>query len=369
MSQAQPRIVVRRKGGHEAAKPHGSWKIAYADFMTAMMAFFLVLWLVSLVPKEKLAGIAEYFRMPLMTAVTGGPRNDSGSTVIPGGSPSVIPNPNPVPSRGDERTEGDIRDQENLENLKASLEQLIESDPILKQFQPQLLLDMTPDGLRIQIVDKDNRPMFATGSARVQPYMRDILRQLGPKLNELPNPITVSGHTDSMPYAAGEREYSNWELSADRANAARRELVAGGMQEQKVKQVLGLAAKFSLVKDDPAAAVNRRISLLVLNRRAERRIDEQNAATRSVSDLGDLIGPMKGTAPTIPGGSGTQAVPAATPLPAATGASTAPGVSTPSPAINPAPALQGDTTAPAVKPSAKAASPGVTAGTNRRTTP
>jgi chemotaxis protein MotB len=291
MSQAQPRIVVRRKRNHTAATPHGSWKIAYADFMTAMMAFFLVLWLVSLVPKEDLAAIAEYFRMPLMTAVTGGQRNDTGSTVIPGGSPSVIPNPNPVPSRGDDRSEGDIRDQERLEDLKADLEQLIENDPVLQQFQPQLLLDMTPDGLRIQIIDKDNRPMFAVGSARVQPYMRDILRQLGIKLNDLPNSITVSGHTDSMPYASGEREYSNWELSADRANAARRELVAGGMQEQKIKQVLGLAATVSLVKDDPAAAVNRRISLLVLNRRAERRIDEQNAAGRSPSRLEELMKP------------------------------------------------------------------------------
>lgn len=291
MSQAQPRIVVRRKGGKKSETPHGSWKIAYADFMTAMMAFFLVLWLVSLVPKEDLAAIAEYFRMPLMTAVTGGPRNDTGSTVIPGGSPSIIPNENPVPSRGDDRSEGDIRDEERLEDLKAELEQLIQDDPMLQHFRPQLLLDMTPDGLRIQIIDHDNRPMFAVGSAQVQPYMRNILRELGIKLNDLPNSITVSGHTDSMPYAAGEREYSNWELSADRANSARRELIAGGMLERKIKQVLGLAATVSLVKDDPAAAVNRRISLLVLNRRAERRIDEQNKATRSAIELEQLMAP------------------------------------------------------------------------------
>lgn len=289
MSQAHPRIVIRRKRSNTPATPHGSWKIAYADFMTAMMAFFLVLWLVSLIPKEDLSTIAEYFRTPLVEAVTGGHRNDAGSTVIPGGSPSIIPNPVTVPSRGDDRSEGEIRDQERLEDLKAELEQLIETDPVLRQFRPQLLLDMTPDGLRIQIVDRDNRPMFAVGSAQVQPYMRNILRELGVRLNDLPNRVTVSGHTDSLPYAAGEREYSNWELSADRANAARRELVAGGMQEQKIKRVLGLAASVSLIKDDPGAAVNRRISLLVLNQRAERRIDEQNAAGRSGDDLDQLF--------------------------------------------------------------------------------
>lgn len=285
MSNAQPRIVIRRKRKTTAATPHGSWKIAYADFMTAMMAFFLVMWLVSLIPKDQLSEVAEYFRMPLMTAITGGERNDTGSTVIPGGSPSIIPNQNPVPSRGDDRSEGDIRDNERLEDLKSELENLIENDPVLKEFRPQLLLDMTPDGLRVQIVDRDNRPMFATGSAQVQPYMRDILRELGPMFNTLPNRLSISGHTDSTPYASGERNYSNWELSADRANAARRELIAGGMNEDKVRRMLGLAATVSLIKDDPSAAVNRRISIVVLNRRAERRIDEQNRSLESGRSL------------------------------------------------------------------------------------
>src|SRR5690606_40947432 len=139
----------------------------------------------------------------------------------------------------------------------------------------------TPDGLRIQIVDRQNRPMFATGRAQVQPYMRDVLRELGPVLNQLPNSITISGHTDALQYASGERLYSNWELSADRANAARQELIAGGMQEGKVKRVLGLSSSVSQVKDDPNAAVNRRISIVVLNREAEERIDAQNAAGSS----------------------------------------------------------------------------------------
>lgn len=296
MNKQEPRIVIRRKRSHVSVKHNDSWKIAYADFVTAMMAFFLVMWLVALVPQKDLQEMAEYFRMPLMTAVKGGPKNDTGSSVIPSGNPSIIPNPSPIASRGDARTEGDLRDVERLENLKAELEVLIETDPILQQFRPQLLLDMTPDGLRIQIIDKQNRPMFATGSAQVQSYMRDILRQLGPTFNRLPNPLSISGHTDSVQYASGERDYSNWELSADRANAARRELVAGGMGESKVKRVLGLSSSVSLIKDNPAAAVNRRISIVVLNQRAERRIDEQNASGDSNADVQKLLAPIPGPA-------------------------------------------------------------------------
>lgn len=272
------RVVVRRKRAYGESHHGGSWKIAYADFVTAMMAFFLVMWLLSLVPSGDLKAIAEYFRMPLMTAITGGPNMDVSKSVIPGGSPSVIPNRYPLPGADQGQDQDDRLDIERLEDLKTELENLIESNPVLKQFRPQLLLDMTPDGLRIQILDKQSRPMFATGSAIIQPYMRDILRELAPVLSRMPNSLTISGHTDAMRYATGDRDYSNWELSADRANAARKALVAGSLIENKVKRVLGLADTVNLIKDDPAAAVNRRISLLVLNRRAERRIDEQSAS-------------------------------------------------------------------------------------------
>ena len=277
------RIVIRRKRKVEQPHHGGAWKIAYADYMTAMMAFFLVMWILSLVPRDELAGIAEYFRMPLMTAIQGGPKIDTSRSVIPGASPSPIPSKHPITQPPVDSRRGDElrRDTERLEDLKADLEALIDTNPILQDFRPQLLLDMTPDGLRIQIVDRQNRPMFATGRAQVQPYMRDVLRELGPVFNRLPNSITVSGHTDAVQYASGERLYSNWELSADRANAARQELVAGGMQEGKVKRVLGLSSSVSLVKDDPNAAVNRRISIVVLNREAEERIDAQNAAGSS----------------------------------------------------------------------------------------
>ncbi|KAA0910738.1 flagellar motor protein MotB [Pusillimonas sp. ANT_WB101] len=291
------RIVIRRKRGHEEDAPHGSWKIAYADFMTAMMAFFLVMWLLSLVPPKDLHAIAEYFRTPLITAITGGPKYDHGSTVIPGGAPTVIPQ-SLIPSESDAEAEQDRHDTLRLDGLRQEIEQLIETDPVLREFRPQLLLDMTPDGLRVQIIDQQNRPMFATGSAQVQTYLRDVLRHLGPVFNRIPNSISIAGHTDSTQYASGERLYSNWELSADRANAARQELVAGGMSEPKIKRILGLASSVSLVKDNPGAAVNRRISIVVLNRRAEQRIDKQNAAGAPVTHLDALPEPQ--AAPSLP---------------------------------------------------------------------
>ncbi|HBT33327.1 MAG TPA: motility protein MotB [Pusillimonas sp.] len=292
MSDA-PRIVIRRKRREHPAHHGGAWKIAYADYVTAMMAFFLVMWLVALIPRESLGEMAEYFRMPLMDAIRGGEQINDSSSVIPGQSPSVIPNKNPLPARPANQ-ESDRRDTQRLQDLKARLEELIDTDPVLRQFRPQLLLDMTPEGLRIQIVDQQNRPMFQVGSAVVQPYMRIILRELGPLFNHISNSVTISGHTDAQQYARGERSYSNWELSADRANAARQELVAGGMEEGKVKRILGLASTVNLIKDDPNAAVNRRISLVVLNQRTERRIDQENATgSISVDAQGNVAGAVE----------------------------------------------------------------------------
>ncbi|GGE71228.1 MAG TPA: flagellar motor protein MotB [Paenalcaligenes hominis] len=274
-------IVVRRKGRRSERRHGGSWKIAYADFMTAMMAFFLVMWILTLVPREELKEIADYFRMPLMEAITGGARSEFSHSVIPGGDPSIVPQSYPSGGQDGEHP----RDMERLEDLKYELEALIQSDPDLKQFHPQLLLNMTEDGLQIQIIDKQNQPMFAMGSASVLPYMRTILRAISGLLNEMPNRIRIVGHTDSVQYATGEREYSNWELSADRANAARKELVVGGLSEDKVKQIIGLSSTVSLVKEDPAAAVNRRISITVLSKAAEQRIDAENEAALTDQEL------------------------------------------------------------------------------------
>lgn len=284
------RVVIRRKKSHGAAHHGGSWKIAYADFITALMAFFLVMWLISIVPREELKGIADYFRMPLSVAIAGGPKNSAERSAIPGGGPDTLRDEGEVRRAQGTRTQAQVinadaerRDRHRLERLRQRLENVIESSPVLKRFRPQLLIDITTEGLRVQIVDSQNRPMFATGSAEVKPYMRDILRELGPVLNELPNKVSIAGHTDATQYARGERAYSNWELSADRANASRQELVAGGMSEGKVIRVQGLASSMSLVKDDPYAAVNRRISLVVLNEATQRRIESENAAAADVT--------------------------------------------------------------------------------------
>jgi chemotaxis protein MotB len=161
------------------------------------------------------------------------------------------------------------REQVRLHDLQVKLMAAIEANPTLRQFKQQIRIESTQQGLRIEIVDTQKRPMFALSSNAVQPYMRDILREIGKTLNDVPNRIVVQGHTDAVKYAGGEKGYSNWELSADRANASRRELVAGGMDEAKVMRVLGLASTQNLNKKDPLDPENRRISVIVLNRKTE----------------------------------------------------------------------------------------------------
>ncbi|WP_420998480.1 flagellar motor protein MotB [Cupriavidus sp. 30B13] len=278
-------IVVRKPRGQ--SKPHGnhSWKIAYADFMTAMMALFLVLWLLRASTPKDLVQLAEYFRTPLKVAVAGGNKSSLSSSVIPGGGQDVTRQDAEVRKSADDAVQKarERQEGERLRALKNRLEQIIENNPVLRQFRPQLLLDITSEGLRIQILDTQNRPMFRTGSAAVEPYMRTILREIGPVLNEMPNKVSLSGHTDAANYSNGERTYSNWELSSDRANASRRELIAGGMNEGKVLRVIGLAATMPLDKKDELAPVNRRISIVVLNQRAQARIEAENASAAEVS--------------------------------------------------------------------------------------
>ncbi|MGU3416232.1 flagellar motor protein MotB [Enterobacteriaceae bacterium C34A] len=281
-NQAHPIVVVRRKKhkSHSGAG-HGSWKIAYADFMTAMMAFFLVMWLISISSPKELIQIAEYFRTPLATAVTGGSRISESESPIPGGGDDY------TQRQGEVKKEPNIdelkkrMEQSRLKKIRGELDQLIESDPKLKALRQYLKIDLVQEGLRIQIIDSQNRPMFKTGSAEVESYMRDILRAIAPVLNEVPNRISLSGHTDDYPYATGDRGYSNWELSADRANASRRELVAGGLDDGKVLRVIGMANTMKLQQHGGDDAINRRISLLVLNSQAEQAILHENAESQN----------------------------------------------------------------------------------------
>jgi len=285
---SQRPIIVRRikksGGGHHG----GAWKIAYADFVTAMMAFFLLMWLLGSTAKGDLNGIAEYFQTPLAVALAGGSGAGDSSSVVQGGGKDLSRREGQVKNGDMEAPRRTVSmkaaqaelariEKQKLSELKGRLEEMIEAIPALQQFKSQLLIDIVTDGLRIQIVDEKNRPMFAVGSAQVQSYTRDILREISKALNDVPNRLSISGHTDSRPYSGGERGYSNWELSADRANASRRELMAGGLEEAKIARVVGLSSAVMFDAKDPLSPANRRISIIVMNKRAE------EEASRSLS--------------------------------------------------------------------------------------
>ena len=279
----QPIIVKRiKKGGH---KPHGgAWKIAYADFVTAMMAFFLLMWLLGSTAKGELQGIAAYFSSPLKVAMTGGDGAGNSSSVIPGGGNDLSKVHGQVRRSDVEeakqrrmsldaaRAERAKQDRERLKALEAKIDALITENPRLNEYKSQIRIEITPDGLLIQIIDDQNRPMFDSGSAMVKPYMRDILREIGAALGGVENRLSLAGHTDAVPYGNSDRGYSNWELSADRANASRRELVAAGMPDAKLGRVVGLAASDLLEPNNPRSPANRRITITVLTREAEERL-------------------------------------------------------------------------------------------------
>ncbi|MBP6058665.1 MAG: flagellar motor protein MotB [Nitrosomonas sp.] len=282
---AQRPIVIKRikkvAGGHHG----GAWKIAYADFVTAMMAFFLLMWLLGSSTKAQLEGISDYFKTPLKVAMSGGSGSGDSSSVIKGGGTDFTRQEGQVQKgvikeqKIDKDTKKILRERAELirlEGLKKKIEQAIEANPSLKKFQNQLLLDITTDGLRIQIVDEQNRPMFALGKAELQPYTKTILREIGKMLNDVTNKISLSGHTDGKPFPSGDKGYSNWELSADRANASRRELIAGGMDTNKILTVVGLSSAVLFDKNDPLNPINRRISIVVMNEKAEKAITMDN---------------------------------------------------------------------------------------------
>jgi len=163
-------------------------------------------------------------------------------------------------------------DKQRLLQLKQELEQAIDASVALKPFKDQLLLEITKEGLRVQIIDKENRPMFASGSSRLQPYATQILREIAHVINQVPNKISLSGHTDATPFSKYSNNYTNWELSADRANASRRELLNGGMSEDKVARVVGLSSAVLFDKANPTNPINRRICIIVLNKETEEAI-------------------------------------------------------------------------------------------------
>ncbi len=290
MSEDVRPIVIKRikkvAGGHHG----GAWKIAYADFVTAMMAFFLLMWLLGSTANGDLKGIAEFFQNPLKVGMSGGSGAGDATSILNGGGKDLTSSSGQVKDGDVEskkrgatvreakteqlkteqlRKEFERREKATLNELKQSIERLIEGNSMLRQFKNQLLMDVTTEGLRIQIIDEQNRPMFDTSSAELKPYSKVILREIGRALNAVPNKVSFSGHTDAAQFVGGEKGFSNWELSANRANASRREMIAGGMDENKVLRVVGLSSTVLFDKNDPLSSSNRRINIVVLNKRTE----------------------------------------------------------------------------------------------------
>lgn len=304
----RPLIIVKRyrkvEGGHHG----GAWKIAYADFVTAMMAFFLVMWLVTSVSKQQRAAIFDYFKNPSMepgksvhpapgqmgpggastSVINLGGGLDAPRTSIAGmptqlgaGPQSAAPTPpstatgpqsaatDAIQGRAGQPIAPQALESKRLEALLKELREAISKSQALKPFKDQLLLDIMPEGLRVQIVDAQNRPMFAVGGAKLKSYTVAILKELAPYLASVPNRISITGHTDATPYV-GSGGYSNWELSADRANAARRVLVSSGLPASRIGRVVGLADSAPVDKVDPLSPINRRISIIVMTHEVDK---------------------------------------------------------------------------------------------------
>jgi chemotaxis protein MotB len=312
----QPRpIIIKKvkKGGH--GHHGGSWKVAFADFATAMMAFFLLMWLMEATTEEQRGAISEYFNnpsdiqgsspVPAPTPVQG-PGGASTSMIKLGGGmelhhDAAAPAPIAPPTPGvqtqtrpdDDGAQDEKLDNERLAGLLNELKKAIDERESLAKYKDQILLDVTPEGVRIQIIDHERRSMFPLGSARLEDFSSNILKELAHIVGGVPNRISISGHTDRKAYVAVN--YTNWELSADRANAARRALLAGGLPPEKIGRVVGLASSVLLDPAAPESPVNRRISIVVMNKRTEAAINAENGNLLMVQETG--VAPAPGGEP------------------------------------------------------------------------
>ncbi|MBL4690217.1 MAG: flagellar motor protein MotB [Rhodospirillales bacterium] len=291
-------IIIKKvvKGGH--ASHGGAWKIAYADFVTAMMAFFLLLWLLNSVTQEQLEGISNYFApVSVAGSVSGSGDILAGATMMSEegvsksltSKDSVVVNlPPPKAGTGGEEaagektapTEEELEEErlkkvedDQFEEAQKELELKFHEMPEYKDLEESLLIDNTPEGLRIQLLDKDGLPMFASGGAETKPHARRLIQLVAKVIVKMPQQISISGHTDSKRFIT-DTGYSNWELSADRANAARRELVHSRIPYEKVSKVVGKAATEPFLKDDPGNARNRRLSIIMLRGTGLKKIKE-----------------------------------------------------------------------------------------------
>ncbi len=284
MAEQQPIIIKKiKKGGH--AHHGGAWKLAYADFVTAMMAFFLLMWLLGTTTEPERKGIAEYFQDPFKASREdrGADVGDRTSIVQAGGADITSQDQGQVdkgltpeekePTAEEIEQKAEALEKEKLENLKQKIQEKINTTAELNEFKDQIRLEITSEGLRILIVDAQNRPMYKLASAETEPQIKLILRALAPVINELPNKVSLNGHTDARPFPANQKKYTNWELSSDRANAARFELTQGGLAEEKILRVIGLSSSVPYsAATEPLDPINRRISIIVMNKKTEQEI-------------------------------------------------------------------------------------------------
>ena len=284
MADERPVIIKRIKkvaGGHHG----GAWKVAYADFVTAMMAFFLLLWLLNAVTEEQKKGIAQYFRPTIafqntsatfavlsgqaqpMETMDGGTASQSETE-----NPEVTDATQPEPADGEGAKPVDLREAEatvavaeekQLQQIKEEVKKVIGENPELKELEKNLKIDKTEDGIRIQLLDQEKVSMFPSGSAEMNPRSKELLQKVAQIVQDLPNKVEISGHTDATPYAGGAN-YTNWELSTDRANASRRVLVESGINASRLKTVEGKADTDPFIKENPMDPQNRRISIVLL---------------------------------------------------------------------------------------------------------
>jgi len=308
-------IVIRKvKGGHGHGHHGGAWKVAYADFVTAMMAFFLLLWLLNVSTEEQLSGLADYFAPTLVSTSdkSGAAQILSGSSLqndgnLRSGSRTVLevpPRPDPDTQGAQTPTKEQIlnylraQDEQRFQAAEARLRKAIRERSELKSALDNVIIDRTPEGLRIQLVDREGQPLFRSGSAGLPDHTRRIVGAVAEAIREMPNHVSISGHTDSVPFAGGGEDYTNWELSSDRANASRRVLLAGGLARPRIARVVGKAAREPLLPEQPRAAQNRRIAITLLYR------DEGSAAAEALRrgsglDGGGMRRPAREPAPAL----------------------------------------------------------------------
>lgn len=284
-------IVVKRPKKVEGGHHGGSWKVAYADFVTAMMALFLLLWILETTDFESKKAIASHFQNPSAVQGPGGASTSmidmGGAMDSPRGEGGEVDerNPQEEPSPTEKSEE-----KQSLADLMARMREKIQQDESLREFEDQIVMEIDEDGLRVQVIDQSDRPMFTAGGSRLRYYARDILEAMGDTLSDVPFKLVVSGHTDRSPYSGSREDYTNWELSADRANAARRALLSGGLPESHIERVTGLADSELYNRRYPLDPSNRRVSLLVTPREVERqRLEGSPEGGSFLDDIGSGV--------------------------------------------------------------------------------